>query len=62
MMILAPSILAADFKELGKEIQTIEENGAQYLHFDVMDGMFCAEYFFWGSGIGVYPSYYEACV
>ena len=40
MMILAPSILAADFKELGKEIQTIEENGAQYLHFDVMDGMF----------------------
>ena len=58
MMILAPSILAADFKELGKEIQTIEENGAQYLHFDVMDGV----YFFWGSGIGVYPSYYEACV
>ena len=40
MMILAPSIMAADFKELGKEIQTIEENGAQYLHFDVMDGMF----------------------
>ena len=40
MMILAPSILAADFKELGKEIQSIEENGAQYLHFDVMDGMF----------------------
>ncbi len=40
MMILAPSILAADFKELGKEIRTIEENGAQYLHFDVMDGMF----------------------
>ena len=40
MIILAPSILAADFKELGKEIQTIEENGAQYLHFDVMDGMF----------------------
>ena len=27
MMILAPSILAADFKELGKEIQTIEEMG-----------------------------------
>ncbi|MBQ8802120.1 MAG: ribulose-phosphate 3-epimerase [Tyzzerella sp.] len=40
MMILAPSILAADFKELGKAIQTIEENGAEYLHFDVMDGVF----------------------
>ena len=40
MMILAPSMLSADFKELGKEIRTIEENGAQYLHFDVMDGIF----------------------
>lgn len=39
-MILAPSMLAADFKELGKEIRTIEENGAEYLHFDVMDGIF----------------------
>ena len=38
--ILAPSILAADFKELGKEIGKTEKNGAAYLHFDVMDGMF----------------------
>lgn len=38
--ILAPSILAADFKELGRQIRTTEENGAAYLHFDVMDGMF----------------------
>lgn len=40
MTILAPSMLSADFKELGKEIQAIEENGAKYLHFDVMDGIF----------------------
>ena len=40
MTILAPSMLSADFKELGKEIKTIEENGAKYLHFDVMDGIF----------------------
>ena len=40
MTILAPSMLSADFKELGKEIQVIEENGAKYLHFDVMDGIF----------------------
>lgn len=40
MMILAPSMLSADFKELGKEIRTIEENGAEFLHFDVMDGIF----------------------
>ncbi len=39
-MILAPSMLAADFKELGREIRAIEENGAQWLHFDVMDGIF----------------------
>lgn len=39
-MILSASILSADFKELGKEIQLIEENGAKYLHFDVMDGVF----------------------
>ena len=40
MNILAPSMLSADFKKLGEEIRTIEENGAEYLHFDVMDGIF----------------------
>ena len=40
MTILAPSMLSADFKELGNEIQAIEEHGAKYLHFDVMDGIF----------------------
>ncbi len=38
--ILAPSILAADFKALGKEMELTEEAGAQYIHIDVMDGMF----------------------
>lgn len=38
--ILAPSLLAADFKNLESEIKKIEENGAEYLHYDVMDGMF----------------------
>ena len=38
--ILAPSILAADFKILGEQMKATEENGAKYLHFDVMDGMF----------------------
>lgn len=38
--ILAPSILAADFNILGKQIKATEKYGAQYLHFDVMDGMF----------------------
>ena len=39
-MILAPSILSADFKILGEQIRITEEAGAQYIHFDVMDGMF----------------------
>lgn len=37
---LSPSILAADFWHLGEQIQTVAEAGAQYLHIDVMDGMF----------------------
>ena len=37
---IAPSILAADFKKLGEEISLVESLGAEYLHFDVMDGHF----------------------
>lgn len=40
MNILSPSILAADFKKLGVQIQEIGENGAEYVHIDVMDGKF----------------------
>lgn len=40
MMILAPSMFSANFKELEKDIRTIEKHGAQYLHLDVMDGIF----------------------
>lgn len=38
--ILAPSILAADFAELGNQMKKTQEQGAEYIHFDVMDGMF----------------------
>ena len=38
--IIAPSILSADFKKLGEQIEKTEKAGAKYLHFDVMDGMF----------------------
>ena len=37
---VAPSILSADFNKLGQEIKDIETAGAEYLHFDVMDGHF----------------------
>ena len=37
---IAPSILSADFNELGKEIHEVEIGGADLLHVDVMDGVF----------------------
>lgn len=40
MKILSPSILAADLLNLGKEIKKIEDAGAQYVHIDIMDGVF----------------------
>ncbi len=38
--IISPSILAADFTVLGKQIKEIEKSDAKYLHIDVMDGLF----------------------
>lgn len=40
MNILSPSLLAADFMNLEKELQEITDGGAKYLHIDVMDGHF----------------------
>lgn len=40
MNILSPSILSADFAILGEQLKAIDEAGAQYVHIDVMDGIF----------------------
>ena len=37
---ISPSILSADFNQLGKEIKKLEEGGADMIHIDVMDGHF----------------------
>lgn len=40
MIKIAPSILSADFAALGEAVENLERNGADYIHFDVMDGTF----------------------
>ena len=39
-MKVAPSILSADFSRLGDEIKAIEDSGADWVHLDIMDGIF----------------------
>jgi ribulose-phosphate 3-epimerase len=40
MRLIAPSILASDFNKLGEDIEMINQSEADYIHCDVMDGVF----------------------
>lgn len=40
MLIISPSVLAADFTKLGEQVNKVHKAGAEYIHLDVMDGIF----------------------
>ena len=40
MLIISPSVLASDFSRLGDDVKKVHKAGAEYIHLDVMDGIF----------------------
>ncbi len=40
--LIAPSILAADFANLQRDVELINNSDADWFHIDIMDGVFCA--------------------
>ena len=57
-MLVSPSLLAADFSNLGKDIEIINNSEADMLHLDVMDGVFVPNISF---GFPVMEAVAEVC-
>ena len=50
MPIIAPSMLAADFANIQRDTELINNSSADWFHIDIMDGVFRSQYQFWFSG------------
>lgn len=46
-VIVSPSLLAADFMNLGKDVEMVDRSKADWIHLDIMDGVFSAQYILW---------------
>lgn len=56
--LIAPSVLAADFANLQRDIEMINNSEADWFHIDIMDGRFCSKYLIWNAG---FTSHFKTC-